>query len=115
MIMGELESIRRLFVNLINNGIEAMEGKGKLEISLEHDTENVVVGITDHGSGIDDKDMKNLFVPFFTTKERGTGLGLSIVKKIVEEHKGNIEVTSKKGSGTTFHVVLPCKKPKGDV
>jgi PAS domain S-box-containing protein len=114
-IMGEPESIRRLFVNLINNGIEAMHGHGNMRIITGQENSNAVVEIIDSGQGIDPKNMNNLFVPFFTTKDRGTGLGLSIVKKIVDEHGGEIKVKSKKGSGTTFRVLLPYKKSDEEV
>jgi len=109
-ITGEPESIRRLFINLINNGIEAMNEHGDLVINFDQDKQFSIVEIQDSGMGIESKDIKNLFVPFFTTKERGTGLGLSIVKKIVDEHGGTIEVTSNIGKGTTFHVSLPHTK-----
>lgn len=106
-IAGEPESIRRLFVNLINNGIEAMPEQGHLAITLSRNDAYSIVEITDNGEGIDPKNYENLFVPFYTTKERGTGLGLSIVKKIVDEHRGRIDVISKRGHGTTFRVLLP--------
>lgn len=109
-INGEPESIRRLFVNLINNGIEAMDGNGNLTVRFDHDKQHSIVEIQDTGSGIADNDIKNLFTPFFTTKERGTGLGLSIVKKIIDEHGGTIDVTSTEGKGTTFRVALPHSK-----
>ncbi|MBN2620599.1 PAS domain S-box protein [candidate division WOR-3 bacterium] len=114
-VMGEPESIRRLFVNLINNGIEATQEHGRLDIHFWHDDAYVFIEITDNGEGIDPKNMKNLFVPFYTTKERGTGLGLSIVKMIVDEHCGKIDVTSRKGRGTTFRVLLPYKAHEEDV
>jgi PAS domain S-box-containing protein len=114
-VMGEPESIHRLFINLINNGIEAMQEHGKLDIRLSHDDTYVNVEIADNGEGIDSKNLKNLFVPFYTTKERGTGLGLSIVKQIVDEHNGTIDVTSRKGQGTTFCVHLPYKSLEKEV
>jgi len=107
IIRGETESIRRLFINLINNSIEALDEDGKLQINFSTTGNYVITEIIDNGKGISKKDMGKLFAPFFTTKPRGTGLGLSIVKKIIDEHKGKIEITSEEGKGTTCRVYLP--------
>ena len=109
VIEGEYESIRRLFVNLINNNIEAMKGEGMLNIDIKDRKECVQVEMEDTGGGIPEEDLKNIFEPFFTTKQHGTGLGLSIVKKIVDEHNGTIEMTSKDGEGTIVNICLPKK------
>jgi signal transduction histidine kinase len=106
-ISGEAESLRRLFMNLINNAIEAMGESGKLDIKFANEEKWAVTEIRDYGSGIPRKFLNNLFTPFFTTKERGTGLGLAIVQKIAEEHSGKIEVESVEGEGTSFRVYLP--------
>jgi len=106
MIRGDYESIRRVFVNLVNNSIEAMDKHRELRINFSSAGEMIVTEIIDIGKGIPKEDMKNLFTPFFSTKPRGTGLGLSIVKKIIEEHKGRIDIQSEKGSGTTCRVYL---------
>ncbi len=110
MVKGEIDSVRRLFVNLINNSVEAMDEGGKLQITFSTDNDYRVTEIVDNGRGISKEDMKNLFTPFFTTKERGTGLGLSIVKKTLDEHNGKIEIESEKGTGTSCRVYLP-KEP----
>ncbi len=112
-IRGETDSIRRLFINLMNNSIEAMDENGRLEINLTQDSDYYITEIIDNGRGILKQDMKKLFTPFYTTKQRGTGLGLSIVKQIVDEHHGKIEIESKKGTGTNVRVYLP-KVPKMD-
>ncbi len=106
-VHGEEESLRRLFVNLVSNSIEAMAENGVLKINFTQEDRYILTQVIDNGKGISEKDMKNLFTPFFTTKPRGTGLGLAIVKKIVDDHHGRIEVTSKVGHGTTFSVYLP--------
>jgi len=114
IVRGETESIRRLFINLISNSIEAMDENGRLEITFSTNKDYCVTEIVDNGAGISKENMKNLFTPFFTTKERGTGLGLAIVKKIVDEYKGMIKIESEVGKGTTCWVYLPKKKvPKG--
>ncbi len=107
LIRGEEESVRRLFVNLITNAIEAMNENGLLRIDFKKIDNFILTEVIDNGKGIDEKDLKNLFIPFYTTKTRGTGLGLAIVKKIVDDHHGKIEVESKPGQGTKIMVYLP--------
>ncbi|WP_281235390.1 sensor histidine kinase [Flavobacterium gelatinilyticum] len=92
--------------NLIKNAIDAMKGKGTLDIKIEQDSQHVKVNIKDSGSGIAKHQFKTIFEPGFTTKKRGWGLGLSLTKRIVEEyHKGKIKVLhSEIGKGTTFQI-----------
>jgi PAS domain S-box-containing protein len=106
LVKGEYEALRRVFVNLIQNAVDAMGKDGKIIIDFNETDNQVITKITDNGKGIPDKDINRLFVPFFTTKERGTGLGLAIVKKIIDEHKGTVEMTSKSGVGTTCRILL---------
>ncbi len=107
VVQGEPESIRRLFVNLINNACEAMREDGVLKIKFSQDDDFYITEIVDNGKGIPEENLKNLFTPFFTTKQRGTGLGLAIVKKILDDHEGKIEITSKENVGTTCRIYLP--------
>jgi two-component system, sporulation sensor kinase D len=92
--------------NLIKNAIDAMKGKGKLELQIEQDAHHVKINVKDSGSGISKKQFKRIFEPGFTTKKRGWGLGLSLTKRIVEEyHNGKIKVLhSEIGKGTTFQI-----------
>ncbi|MGB9722016.1 MAG: two-component system sensor histidine kinase NtrB [bacterium] len=106
LVKGEEESLRRLFVNLINNAVEAMDENGLLKINFHEKNSWILTEIIDNGKGIAEKDLKNLFTPFFTTKQRGTGLGLAIVQKIVDDHNGKIEIKSELGKGTTCFVYL---------
>lgn len=94
--------------NLCKNAVDAMEGKGRITLTLDEDDRMVVIEVTDNGKGIKKKDVKNVFKPGFTTKSRGWGLGLSLAKRIVEEyHKGKIYVKSSEvGVGTTFRIEL---------
>ncbi|MEI6882142.1 MAG: HAMP domain-containing sensor histidine kinase [Bacteroidota bacterium] len=94
--------------NLCKNAIDAMEGKGKIVVHLNHDGKHVYIDITDNGKGISKSKFKTVFKPGFTTKKRGWGLGLSLVKRIVESyHNGSIYVRhSELGKGTTFRIVL---------
>jgi PAS domain S-box-containing protein len=110
VVEGEIEPLRRVFVNLITNSVESMNSEGQLEITFSIEEEHVVTKISDNGAGISDQNMKNLFTPFFTTKERGTGLGLAIVEKIIEEHNGKVEIQSTEGVGTAVYVYLPAKR-----
>jgi signal transduction histidine kinase len=95
--------------NLCKNAVDAMEGRGKIVLSLNDEGSKVAIEVTDNGKGIRKKDIKNVFTPGFTTKKRGWGLGLSLAKRIVEEyHKGRIYVKSSEvGVGTTFRIEMP--------
>lgn len=94
--------------NLIKNSIDAMKGKGQLEVNITEDEKFVQIFISDTGKGIPKKEFKRVFEPGFTTKKRGWGLGLSLTKRIVEEyHKGKIRVErSEIGKGTTMLIVF---------
>ena len=94
--------------NLCKNAVDAMEGKGRIDMTLIDEGSRVVVEVSDNGKGIRKKDIKNVFTPGFTTKKRGWGLGLSLAKRIVEEyHKGKIFVKeSEMGVGTTFRIEI---------
>jgi len=94
--------------NLCKNAVDAMEGTGRIVLTLQEEDDQVVVEVADNGKGIRKKDIKNVFTPGFTTKKRGWGLGLSLAKRIVEEyHKGSIFVKqSEVGQGTTFRIEL---------
>ncbi|MDL1956750.1 MAG: ATP-binding protein [Candidatus Desulfofervidus auxilii] len=111
-ILGNKEEIRRIFWNLFVNAYEAMPEGGKLIISMENSSFNMVkVDVEDTGKGIP-ADMKDrIFEPFFTTKAHGSGLGLAIVHKIVSEHEGKIEVKSELNKGTTFTLYFPLTSP----
>jgi signal transduction histidine kinase len=107
-VLGDKESLRSLFTNLIINGMHAMEGRGgRLTVSLSAENGRARVRVRDTGVGIDPEHLSKIFEPYFSTKETGTGLGLAIAKKAVDEHDGAIRVESKPGAGTTFTVELP--------
>ena len=94
--------------NLCKNAVDAMEGKGRIDLMLTDEGSRVVIEVSDNGKGIRKKDIKNVFTPGFTTKKRGWGLGLSLARRIVEEyHKGRIFVKSSEvGKGTTFRIEM---------
>jgi signal transduction histidine kinase len=110
-ILCDVQQMKHVFLNILNNAFEAMAGKGTLVITTETTTFQkrpfLAVSLTDTGGGIDPSSLDNIFNPFFTTKERGTGLGLAISNKIVVHHGGDIEVTNKPGEGVTFTIYLP--------
>jgi signal transduction histidine kinase len=99
--------IKKALLNIIRNGIEAMEDGGKLSISTKFINKECKIIITDTGVGISKEDMGKIFTPYFSQKNGGVGLGLSIAHRIITEHKGNIEVESTKGRGTKFIITLP--------
>ncbi|MBU0701121.1 PAS domain S-box protein [bacterium] len=111
LLTADPDQLKQVFVNLIKNAAEAMEGKGKLKIKSEklkiRKEEIVQISISDTGRGVAEEDLKRIFDPFFTTKGKGTGLGLAICQRIIEAHKGGIEVESEVNKGTTFVVKLP--------
>jgi signal transduction histidine kinase len=94
--------------NLLKNALDALEGKGLIQIKIKQQPGHVIVDITDSGKGISKQNMAKVFKPGFTTKKRGWGLGLSLSKRIVEQyHKGQLYVkSSETGKGTTFRIVL---------
>ena len=99
--------------NLIKNAIDAMKGKGNLDLQIELDSHQVKINVKDSGSGISKNQFKTIFEPGFTTKKRGWGLGLSLTKRIVEEyHNGKIKVLhSEIGKGTTFQISYKTTNP----
>jgi PAS domain S-box-containing protein len=101
--------MRQAFTNLIQNAIEAMPEGGTLAVEAVRSNNEIVVVVRDSGGGISRDNLKKIFLPFFTTKDKGTGLGLALVHKIILSHSGHIEVESKEGSGTLFRVVFPLR------
>lgn len=124
------EKLRQVLMNLVQNAAQAMNGQGRVTITTGHrraprsawvnappsgnsgrlppeDAEVVEISVADTGPGISQKVLKNLFVPFFTTKEQGTGLGLAISQSIVQNAGGSIHVSSQQGAGSKFTITLP--------
>jgi signal transduction histidine kinase len=99
--------IRQVLINLLMNAQDAIEQGGLIIVRLTKQKEHVLLEIEDSGRGIGRKDQKQLFSPFFSTKPKGSGLGLYVVKKIVEEHKGSIDLDSRVEGGTKVKVFLP--------
>jgi two-component system NtrC family sensor kinase len=106
-IVADETQLKQVFLNIILNAAQAMEGNGKLTISTIFDKKQIKIKIADSGPGIPPEVMGKLFSPFFTTKEKGTGLGLAISYGIIERHQGKIDVETDLGKGSTFVITLP--------
>jgi signal transduction histidine kinase len=111
MVSGDENQLEQVFVNLIINAAQSMDGTGTLTLRTEFglDMNHVRIECLDTGCGIDDEHLGRIFEPFFTTKkkDKGTGLGLSICHGIVQRHGGTMTVESSKGQGSTFSIRLP--------
>jgi len=118
-IEADAAQLPNIFVNLMDNAVDAMPDGGTLTIQADPspDRQSVVVQVKDTGYGIPPGNIKKLFSPFFTTKPvgQGTGLGLSIAYGIVKMHLGTIQVNSEIGKGTTFTITLPVRLPKNSM
>jgi signal transduction histidine kinase len=107
-IEADPDQLQQVFINLINNSLDAMPLGGKLTVSTALDTDSVLIVLADSGEGIAEDQIDLIFDPMFSTKRgRGTGLGLTIVKQIISEHNGEVEVESDPGRETTFRIRLP--------
>jgi signal transduction histidine kinase len=106
--------LNQVFLNILNNAQQSIEGSGKITIATSVDGATVRVRIADTGGGIPPDKLSKVFDPGYTTKGigAGTGLGLSICYEIMEEHKGRIEVESEEGTGSSFTVVIPIVAPE---
>lgn len=110
IIHADPERLYRVFMNLIINSIQAIKDPGEIDIRVDEEKNGYLIKIEDTGPGINKEDMKKIFNPFFTTKEKGSGLGLSIVRNIIEGHEGTISIENAEGSGTKVIIYLPKKK-----
>ncbi len=106
-IMGDVELLKIVFLNLLINSAQAMKGQGAITIDVCADAGRCRVTLTDTGPGIPPEIRSRLFTPFVTTKARGTGLGLSTVKRLLEAHQGEIRVTSPDTGGARIDIALP--------
>jgi PAS domain S-box-containing protein len=105
--IGDREKLKQVTINLVVNALEAMKQGGSLTVRVRPSGERVEMTVEDTGPGIDPDHLTRLFDPFFTTKEAGTGLGLSIVRKIVDQHGGDVQIESERGRGARVTVAIP--------
>ncbi|MBY0220344.1 MULTISPECIES: ATP-binding protein [Paenibacillus] len=112
MVHCEENQLKQVFINLLKNGMEAMPNGGSIRIRLDHDEElnRVRIEIKDEGIGIPEEMMPKLGEPFFTNKESGTGLGLMVSQRIIQSHKGMMDIKSVMNKGTTVIIDLPATK-----
>lgn len=101
------DKLKQVIINVVTNGIQAMEEGGSIHIQTHKCDDSLEISIRDEGMGISEEDILHIFEPFYTTKDRGSGLGLAISFKIVEAHGGELRAESVQGKGTTFFIRLP--------
>jgi two-component system, sporulation sensor kinase E len=106
-VLLDQEGMRQVFINLINNAVQATSAGGIIRIKAGYEEGEVSVSFTDSGCGIPEDQMDRIFEPYFTTKGSGAGLGLMIVERIISQHNGRLIVTSIPGRGTSVTVRLP--------
>jgi two-component system sensor histidine kinase HydH len=107
-IAGDREMLQIVFQNILMNAAQAMEGRGRIDVSITADQGHCRIAVRDRGAGMPDEIREKAFDAFFTTKHRGTGLGLPIAKRVVESHGGTIHIDVPPDGGTTISVDLPC-------
>lgn len=110
-LFADPQQLKQVFLNLIKNSLNAIEGDGKIDISAILRNHDVEIKITDTGKGIPSEVLPRVFDLFFTTKEgrKGYGLGLFVTHNIIKEHQGSIDIQSSPGHGTTVQIKLPVK------
>jgi signal transduction histidine kinase len=108
-VPGVFDQLRQVVLNLFMNAVDAMESGGRLTVSTQYLLENneVLISVSDTGTGIDPAILPHIFEPFTTGKEKGTGLGLSISYELIFNHGGRIQAENNPNAGATFHVWLP--------
>ncbi len=113
-LFADPQQLKQVFINLLKNSIEAMEGEGTVTISARLHDNHVEIRVSDTGKGMTQEVLSRIFDPFFTTKDgrKGYGLGLFVTHNIIREHEGTIEVQSSPGHGTTFLIRLPLKSER---
>ncbi len=108
-VRHDSDQIHQVLLNLLLNALQATDGKGSIRVSVSPAGQFAAISVSDTGRGIAPEHLPNIFRPFYTTKGNGTGLGLSLARRIVEDHRGHIEVESALGQGTKFTVFLPAE------
>ena len=107
VVQADVEQLRTVFLNLLLNAAQATEARGRIRVSTSADDLAARVAVADDGPGIPDEVRARIFEPFFTTKHRGTGLGLPTARRVVERHRGTVEVECPPSGGTVVTVTLP--------
>ena len=108
-VLADPELLSQVLINLLKNAMEALAKQNNPSISLimrARGEKSIVIIVKDNGPGIPPDVLENVFIPFFTTKDRGSGIGLSISKQIIQQHKGVLTVRSEPGKGTTCTIMI---------
>jgi nitrogen fixation/metabolism regulation signal transduction histidine kinase len=108
-VIADKDELRRVFINIIRNSIQAMEGGGTISVDLAADQHSCTIRISDTGSGVPENLREKVFQPNFSTKTDGTGLGLSIAQKVIEDLDGTISLQSRIGEGTIIEMTIPLR------
>lgn len=108
-LVGDVDQLQQVLINLIKNALEAVHDQPQPLIDIQAfltDSQRVSITIRDNGSGIEPEALEKIFIPFYTTKKTGSGIGLSLSRQILQQHNGNLVVSSQVGQGTTFSLIL---------
>ncbi len=114
LISCEENQLKQVFINLLKNAIEAMPSGGRIHIQITNKREFISIAVTDEGMGIPAEMISKIGDPFFTGKETGTGLGIMVSQRIINSHRGSMDIKSQVNVGTTVNVVLPALKEAGE-
>ncbi|HEY2468111.1 MAG TPA: ATP-binding protein [Terracidiphilus sp.] len=101
------DQIHQVVLNLLLNAVQAIDGPGSVTVNISSQDDCAVVTVSDTGRGMTEQQLAQIFRPFYTTRSNGTGLGLSLVRRIIDDHHGQIDVASEPGQGSSFQVLLP--------
>jgi len=107
VVEHDSDQMHQVVLNLLLNAVQAIEGQGAVRVVVASRKDHALISVSDSGRGISPEHLPFIFRPFYTTKGNGTGLGLSLARRIVEDHRGTIEVQSEVGRGTEFLITLP--------
>jgi len=110
LVEHDSDQIHQVLLNLLLNAVQSVDVNGRVGVTIKQVGKMAAVEVADNGRGIAPEHLPNIFRPFYTTKGEGTGLGLSLARRIVEDHRGRIDVTSAVGKGARFTVILPLQR-----
>jgi signal transduction histidine kinase len=112
--LADPQRLQQVLLNLVLNAAQAMPDGGEVELVLRTAGGRAAVEVTDRGPGFDEKELKNVFTPFYTTKEKGSGLGLAMTRRIVEGHGGEVRIGNREGGGAVVTIELPLVPPPAE-
>jgi two-component system sensor histidine kinase HydH len=108
---GEEKRLQQVFLNILLNAIQAMDGRGRIDVSLGRSAASYLLRFSDTGRGIPEKDRERIFEPFYTTRPAGGGLGLAVARRVIADHGGTIAAGSRPGGGAVMTITLPLHRP----